>query len=77
MRIGPMEITLILVVCLVVFGAKNLPGIGAKAGKAVKEFKLNTKDFSDSVKLLNNEVQDIKKVITDDIQENITDDENA
>ena len=36
---GPTELGLILVVCLVIFGPKNLPKLGASLGKTVKNFK--------------------------------------
>lgn len=38
-RIGVMELLLILVVILLLFGAQRLPDIGAALGKAVREFK--------------------------------------
>lgn len=38
-NLGFMEILLILVVVLLLFGAKRLPEIGASFGKSIKEFK--------------------------------------
>lgn len=37
--IGPLELVLILVVLLVVFGAKRLPEIGRSLGSSAREFK--------------------------------------
>ena len=39
MGIGTQEILLILVVVLIVFGAKKLPEIGSGLGKAINNFK--------------------------------------
>jgi sec-independent protein translocase protein TatA len=49
-RIGPLEITLILVVLLLLFGAKRLPEIGRSMGRSLKEFKSATKGLADDVK---------------------------
>jgi sec-independent protein translocase protein TatA len=49
-QIGPLEITLILVVLLLLFGAKRLPEIGRSMGKSLKEFKSATKGLADDVK---------------------------
>ena len=38
-RFGPMELVLIFVVALLIFGPKKLPEIGRSIGKAIKEFK--------------------------------------
>lgn len=42
--IGPMELFIILVIVLVVFGAKRVPEIGASIGKGIREFKRNISD---------------------------------
>jgi sec-independent protein translocase protein TatA len=39
MRLGPLEIGLILVIMLVVFGVGKLPQIGGAIGKSMKEFR--------------------------------------
>lgn len=49
-QIGPLEITLILVVLLLLFGAKRLPDIGKSVGKSLREFKSATKGLGDDVK---------------------------
>ena len=38
-RIGPMELILILVIVLVIFGPGKLPMIGQSLGKAIREFR--------------------------------------
>jgi sec-independent protein translocase protein TatA len=38
-NIGPLEIVLILIVALVIFGPKRLPELGRSAGKGIREFK--------------------------------------
>ena len=39
MNIGPGQIILIILLALVLFGAKRLPEIGRAAGNAIREFK--------------------------------------
>jgi sec-independent protein translocase protein TatA len=39
MRLGPLEIGLILVIILIVFGVGKLPQVGTGLGKAIKNFK--------------------------------------
>ena len=38
-NVGPMELFIILVIVLVLFGAKRVPEIGASIGKGIREFK--------------------------------------
>lgn len=38
-RFGPLEIGLILVIVLIVFGVGRLPQIGSAIGKTVREFR--------------------------------------
>jgi sec-independent protein translocase protein TatA len=38
-NIGPMEIGLVLIVALIVFGPKKLPDLGRSLGKGIREFK--------------------------------------
>ncbi len=39
MRLGPMEIGLILVIVLIVFGVGKLPQVGGAIGKGIREFR--------------------------------------
>jgi sec-independent protein translocase protein TatA len=38
-NVGPLEIALVLVIALVVFGPKRLPELGKSVGKGIREFK--------------------------------------
>ena len=38
-NIGPMEILVVLVIALIVFGPKRLPELGNSLGKGIREFK--------------------------------------
>ena len=42
---GPWEVILILVVLLLVFGARRLPEIGSALGKGIREFKSSVRDI--------------------------------
>jgi sec-independent protein translocase protein TatA len=38
-NIGPLEIVVVLVIALIVFGPKRLPELGNSLGKGIREFK--------------------------------------
>jgi sec-independent protein translocase protein TatA len=50
-NIGPMELVIVLVIVLVIFGPKRLPGLGKQLGTGMREFKDsisgNSKDDDD------------------------------
>ncbi len=46
---GPWEIVLILVVVLLVFGAKRIPEIAQSLGKGITEFKRGVKDVQSEI----------------------------
>jgi sec-independent protein translocase protein TatA len=47
-NIGPLEIIVVLVIALIVFGPKRLPELGNSLGKGIREFKDSvTGDHSD------------------------------
>ena len=48
-NLGMPEILLILVVVLLIFGAKRLPEIGSALGKSVRELKRGLSDTSDAI----------------------------
>ena len=48
-NLGFMEIMILLVVVLLVFGAKRLPEIGASMGKGIREFKNSFTETQDAV----------------------------
>ena len=37
--IGPLEIAIVLIIALIVFGPKRLPGLGRQLGSGMREFK--------------------------------------
>ncbi len=47
MPLGPVELIIILVIVIVVFGAGKLSGLGAGLGKSIKDFRSEVKDGSD------------------------------
>jgi sec-independent protein translocase protein TatA len=58
-RIGPMELILILVIALVIFGPSKLPEVGRSLGKAINEFKNSSKEITDDIaKTINNDQKD-------------------
>jgi sec-independent protein translocase protein TatA len=50
MGIGMQELLVILLICLLVFGASRLPEIGRALGKTINEFKKGLKEGADDTK---------------------------
>jgi len=48
-NLGFMEILILLVLVLLLFGAKRLPEIGASMGKGIREFKKSITDVDQSL----------------------------
>ncbi|MGH7198306.1 MAG: twin-arginine translocase TatA/TatE family subunit [Candidatus Omnitrophota bacterium] len=48
--IGISELLVILLVCLLLFGANRLPEIGKSIGEGVREFKKSLKEIQDDQK---------------------------
>jgi len=75
---GPMEIGVILVVALIIFGPGKLPEIGAQLGKGIRDFRAATggitgefqqamgefQDVADEVRQSANEVQETTRSLT-------------
>jgi sec-independent protein translocase protein TatA len=49
-NLGPTELIIILVIVLLLFGGSRLAGLGKSSGRALKEFKEETKGLRDSDK---------------------------
>lgn len=47
--LGPMEIGVVLVLGLLLFGPKRLPGLGKSLGEAIKGFKKGINDENDEI----------------------------
>ena len=48
-NLGFTEIMVILLVVLLLFGAKRLPEVGASIGKGIREFKRSISDTQDAI----------------------------
>lgn len=48
-NLGPMEMIFVMVVLLLVFGAKRLPELGSGLGKGIREFKKSVKDVTEEI----------------------------
>jgi TatA/E family protein of Tat protein translocase len=75
--IGPMELILIFVVALLVFGPKKLPEIGRSVGKALREFKKTSDEIKGRIEeeIEASELKDIRKDIqsgVDDLRSSVT-----
>lgn len=61
--LGPMEIGVVLVIVLVLFGPKRLPGLGKSMGEAIRGFKKGISDDEDEIDVTDSvkKVEDAKK----------------
>jgi sec-independent protein translocase protein TatA len=64
MRLGPVEIGLILVIVLIVFGVGKLPTVGGAVGKGLREFRQAVKGESDEPKAPEAKMEEKKEVKT-------------
>ncbi|ADK80272.1 twin-arginine translocase TatA/TatE family subunit [Sediminispirochaeta smaragdinae] len=50
-RLGPMELILIFVIALLIFGPKKLPEIGKSLGSAIREFRAHSNKLTEELSL--------------------------
>ena len=62
MHLGPMEIALIIVVLVLLFGARKIPELARSLGRASQEYKKAKEDFLAEV---NKPAEDVKDAISD------------
>src|SRR5712691_8007383 len=77
---GPMELLLIVVLALIVFGPAKLPEIMGQVGKAINDFRRATSELSDEFnRTIQAELQETKAVIDEaksavsDVHANVAD----
>ena len=56
-NLGPLEIFLIVLVVLLLFGAKKIPELAQGVGKGMREFKKAIKDVEQDIKVDDNKDQ--------------------
>lgn len=62
---GTMELVIIMVVILLLFGAKRIPEIAGSVGKGIKEFK---KEINDVGRSVSSDVGPPPRLTSDDLQ---------
>jgi sec-independent protein translocase protein TatA len=60
--LGTMEIVLIFLVILLVFGAKRIPEIAQGIGRGITEFKKAARDVTNEIDVNNNSTQTTQRV---------------
>ncbi len=65
-NVGPMELVIILIIALLLFGPSRLAGLGAAAGKTIKEFRRSMRDVEDDVSGAKHDVQNALRDADDD-----------
>jgi sec-independent protein translocase protein TatA len=48
-NLGPVEMIFVMVVLLLLFGAKRLPELGSGLGKGIREFKRSMRDMTEEI----------------------------
>ncbi len=61
-NLGMTELLVIMVVVLLVFGAKRLPEIGSSMGKGIREFKKSIKEVQSSIDEPNSATQSPRQI---------------
>jgi sec-independent protein translocase protein TatA len=59
-NVGPLEIAVVLIIALIVFGPKRLPELGRSAGKGMREFKNSIAGDNDDDAELESKAEDSK-----------------
>ena len=49
-NVGPLELIVVLIIALVIFGPKRLPELGRSMGKGIREFKKSITDVDRSLR---------------------------
>lgn len=63
MRVGPVELVIILVLVLIIFGPGKLPELAKAAGEAIAGFRKQTEGVRKEIDEAVQEVQEVKKDI--------------
>ncbi len=66
-NLGFTELLMILVIVLVLFGARRVPEIGASIGKGIREFKKNISDVNRDVREAVSEPRQSERIGTGDV----------
>lgn len=64
-NIGPMELFIVLLIVLVLFGAKRLPEMGASLGKGIREFKHGLSSDTDRLDTHDREMFRVRELPTE------------
>ena len=60
--LGMPELLVILLICLLIFGADKLPGLGKALGKTISEFKKGAKESENNIKEIEGSAKDANSV---------------
>ena len=68
-NLGMWEILLILLVVLLLFGAKRLPEVGSSIGKGIREFKRSISDTQDAIMSTDDQRNNLPPRVPDNTQQ--------
>ncbi len=61
MRLGPVEVGLILVIVLIIFGVGKLPQVGGALGKGIREFRQAVKGEDEATKGADTKAKEVRE----------------
>jgi len=64
LNIGPMELIIILILALIIFGPSRLPEIGRALGRSLREFRRMTQEFTETLSEFEEEIEGTSEVLT-------------
>jgi len=71
-NVGPLELAIILVIALIIFGPKKLPELGRSLGRGIREFKgsVSGKDEDEKAELRHRSPDDSEPVEAEVVADN-------
>ena len=59
-NVGPLELAVVLIIALVIFGPKRLPELGKSAGKGIREFRSSLAGKDDEEEKIENTKRELE-----------------
>ena len=77
MGLGTVEILIIILGAILLFGGKGLPGFAKSLGRGLREFQNATRDIKKEAKNISNSLEEISKEVNDTVNQSIEDEKKS